>query len=75
MAMRRAKVTHLCRATSPGLSHTARVMGHPDDPEILARADGGDDGDNATTRDIEWIDENGTHHSGDTRPEPRMSTG
>lgn len=49
---------------------TARVMGHPDDPEIVARVDGGDDGwDYATTGDIEWIDENGTHHSGDTWPE------
>ena len=44
---------------------TARVMGHPDDPEIVARVDGGDDGwDYATTGDIEWIDEDGTHHAG-----------
>jgi hypothetical protein len=45
---------------------TARVMGEPSDPEIVAEVDGWN---YATSGDVEWIDVHGTHHSGDTWPE------
>lgn len=41
-------------------------MGHPKDPDLVVHADGWD---YATSGDVEWIDEHGTFHSGDSWPE------
>ena len=45
---------------------TGRVLGDPEDPDLVVDVDGWD---YAGSGDMRWIDEYGTSHSGDTWPE------